>query len=354
MGEAAPRRILVIMLRRIGDVVLSTPAARALRRAFPAASIDFLAEPPAHEILEGLPFLDRVLVYGEGGRPASSLAAHARWALRLRRERYDWVVDLMGNPRSATLAALSGAAVRAGPGHVAHRWAYNRRMARSPEPCYSALEKIRMLRSIGVEADEGDWLPELRLPPGAEAGAREALARAGLPEGGPLVGLAPASRRETRRWPESSYAELGRQLRERRGARLLVFWGPGEEALAERVARGIGARAAPSPRTGSLKELAALLGLCRLVVTNCNGPKHLAVARGVPTLTIHGSSDPAAWTPPDPRHQVIREESLFCIGCRRNECPYALECLRGLDPARVAAKAASMLEPEPVSGEARR
>jgi len=90
----APRRILIIMLRRIGDVLLTAPAARALRKAFPGARIDFLAEPPAHELLEGNPDITEVLVYGQGnaarvGRLASGALKYLYWlrAVRNRRER---------------------------------------------------------------------------------------------------------------------------------------------------------------------------------------------------------------------------------------------------------------------------
>jgi ADP-heptose:LPS heptosyltransferase len=189
-----------------------------------------------------------------------------------------------------------------------------------------------------------DCLPKWQVDAAQERWAEEALAKLNL-SGGPLVGFAPASRRETRRWPAKSYAALGKALVERQGARLLVFWGPGEKELAAEVAAGIGPNAAVSPETPGLGQLAALIGRLKLLVTNCNGPKHIAVARGVPTVTIHGSSDPAAWNPPFPeRHPVARLESLHCIGCRLNDCPYNLECMRDLGFETVFQKARILLE----------
>lgn len=329
MTAPAPRSILVVMLRRIGDVLLTTPAVRALRRAYPEARIDFLVEAPAHEALAGNPDVSEVLLYRSGA---------LRELLRARARRYDWVVDFMGNPRTALLTAASGASVKAGPGHVAHRWAYTHRMPQSSEPCYSAIEKIRGLRALGVPADESDHLPSLRVSPEAEAFAARALPP------GPLIGLAPASRRETRRWPAASYADLGRRLRDSSGARLVVFWGPGERELAARVAAGVGPDALIAPQASTLGELAALLGRCRLLVTNCSGTKHVAVARGVPTLTLHGSSDPRAWNPPaSPAHAVARVEGLRCIACGLNRCPYSLECMTQLSAESVFPKAAALL-----------
>ena len=338
MSLPPPRRILLIMLRRVGDVILTTPAARALRKLYPEAELDFLVEPPCHEVLHGNPDLTRVLLYG------SAPLNYLYWLLRVNRAGYDWVIDFMGNPRTAALTAASRAPVRAGPGHVSHRWAYTHPMKQSADRArYSALEKILMLRSLGLDADAADFLPRMTGDPGSEEFANAAQRRLRLPRG-LLVGLVPASRRETRRWPAQRYAELGRMLRDKLGARLMVFWGPGEEALAREVRDGIGEGAHLSPQTRSIRELAALISRCGLVVTNCNGPRHVATARSVPTVTVHGSSDPEAWNPPDsPLHAVVRRKELHCIGCRSNSCPTQIECLRDLEAARVFAACESVL-----------
>ncbi|HAH07066.1 MAG TPA: hypothetical protein DCM05_11205 [Elusimicrobia bacterium] len=335
MTDQDPKRILVIMLRRIGDVLLTTPALRALRKAFPGALIDFLVEPPSDQLLRGETALSNVLRFDR------SFFGTLSWLGRV--QGYDWVIDYMGNPRTALLTWASRAPLRAGPAQVAHRWAYTHPMKESSVPCYSALEKIRVLRAIGLFLDETDYFPVLSVPADARQAAERAAA-ALLPGSSPLVGLVPASRKVTRRWPARHYIELGRLLRDKLAARLLVFWGPGERELAEEVARGIGADAAPAPQAPDLMDLAAALSLCRIVVTNCNGPKHIAAACGVPTLTVHGSSDPACWNPPDPvRHPFIRLESLPCIGCRKNDCPRGLECLEKLEPQAVFEAAERLL-----------
>lgn len=314
------------MLRRIGDVVLTTPAVRALKKLHPEAEVDFLAEPPSDELLRGHPGIRRVLSYSKGP------LAYAAWLWRVRAAGYDWVIDYMGNPRTAMLTALSGAAVKAGPGHVSHRWAYTHYLRESDTPYYSAREKIRVLRSLGLSPDETDCLPELPSDAASEESADLLLRRMRLPPG-PLVGFAPASRRRTRRWPAEKYASLGRRLRDELGARVLIFHGPGEESAAREIRDAIGEGAYISPRTPNLKVLASLIGRCSVFVSNCSGPKHLAVARGVATVTIHASSDPVCWNPPDlQRHPFVRREELECIGCMKNSCPYELQCLRELPP----------------------
>jgi ADP-heptose:LPS heptosyltransferase len=233
----------------------------------------------------------------------------------------------MGNPRSAILTAFSGAAVKAGPSHVGHRWAYNQPLKQSGVTHYAGEEKMRVLRSLGIEPD-ASFLPRVPFPKGK-------------PEA--YVGLVPGSRRETRRWPAASYAALGRLIYERLGLRAVVFWGPGERELAREVAEGLGEAGGMSPETRGLRELAGEMTRCRAVITNCNGPKHLAVALGIPTVTIHGSSDPVSWNPPAPDHPFIRVETLKCIGCGLNACPYKLECMTQLSPEAVYAKVAEVL-----------
>ena len=314
---APPRSILVIQLRRLGDVILTTPALAALKKRYPDAKLDFLVELPGAEAVAGHPAIDETLVYDAEG-PLGAL----RWALKLRARRYDWVIDFLANPRTALISALSGAKVTAGPAHVRRRWAYGHLLVQPETACYAALEKVRWLSSLGVALDDAPALPRLYLARRPERVEN-------------VVGLAPASRKETRRWPAAAFSELGRLLRERHGCRIKIFWGPGERELADEVARGVGAGAEPIPETRTIAELARELVACRVLVSNCAGPKHVAVALGVPTVTVHGSSDPVSWTPVHPDHRFVRREELACIGCRSNECPTKIECLRELPAARV-------------------
>ncbi|MEQ1919785.1 MAG: glycosyltransferase family 9 protein, partial [Elusimicrobiota bacterium] len=257
------------------------------------------------------------LVYDAEG-PVDAL----KWAFKIRSRRYDWVIDFLANPRTALLTALSGAKIKAGPGHVARKFAYNHRMTQSSQASYSALEKVRWLGSLGVSPEDAPALPRLMLAPRPRKLEN-------------IIGLVPPSRKETRRWPAPSYARLGRLLRDKHGCKLKVFWGPGEKDLADEVVRGIGEGAYAIGETRSISDLARELVSCRVVVGNCAGPKHVALALGVPTVTIHGSSDPVAWTPVHPDHRFVRLEELPCIGCRSNDCAYNLECMRQLPAERV-------------------
>ncbi|MDD2772318.1 MAG: glycosyltransferase family 9 protein [Elusimicrobiales bacterium] len=338
--ETAPRRILVIQLRRIGDVLLTTPALRALRASFPGARLDFLVEKPSDQALRGNPDISEILVY--------SKKDHLRWLGEIRGRGYDWVIDYLGTPRSMFMAAVSGARLRAGPEGVFWRFGYTDMMKRGQTPAYAAVEKIRMLSPFGVRQDLPDILPSIAIPPELAAESRDFLKNAGLKtaRGGkpPVIALAPESRKPARRYPPESWARVAKALAEKTGGTVFVTFGPGEKTTAERICAlaGTGARLAPEFR--DLRGLAAFFSLCDLALANCNGPKHIAVAAGTPTLTVHGSSNPACWTPPGcPQHRYVRLETLPCIGCGKNECPRGLECMTALPSDRIVEEALTIL-----------
>lgn len=335
--DFTPKKILIIQFRQIGDVLLSAPAAEVLKANFPGAKLDFLTQPPSDQALERNPAIDEVLAY-ESARPL-------KWILEVRRRGYDLVIDLMSNPRSALVTALSGARVKAGPAYTSSAWAYGVKLELKPgQREYNPFFKIDLLAQLGLKTI---FYPCPKCYPAPEdlawaAGAAAALA---LPAG-PLIAFSPASRRLTRRWPAEHYARLAALVTQRTKASVMVLWGPGERPLAEEVVRlASSPSVALAPETATLSRLSALLKQAALLVSNCNGARHIAQASGVPTLGIYGSSRPESWTPPgDPRHQAVRNESLACIACQKSDCAQGLECLKGLAPQTVFAKLEEMMK----------
>lgn len=325
----SPESILVVQLRRLGDVIVTTPALEALRLAFPRARLDFLVEPPGDQILDGNPHLNQVLRY-DAARPLAMIG-------EVRRRRYDWVLDFLGTPRSALLTALSGARLRAGPGHVFHRWAYQLRFPPPRPDRFAALVKLDSLRETFGIPPPDPVRPLFPIPEGADRRAETAWAELGLAPGEPVLAALPFSRRPTRRWPRAHVARLLCDFHRAAGARTLLFWGgPGEGAEARWIRDHAGDSVLLVPDTRDLKFLGALLRRAAAALACDNGPKHMAIALGVPTLTLHGATRPAHWNPPaDERFQTLRREELFCIGCERNLCPFRIECLAGLAPERV-------------------
>lgn len=320
---------LLIQLRQIGDVVLTTPLARILREARPDSHIAFLTERPSDQLLAGNPHIDEVILNNRRGTWRDTL----RLARRLRAHRFDAVVDCMGNPRSALLAFLSGAGTRISYPAKGRGVLYTHRVEPTRE--YAVEIKKRLLLPLGIEST---WnRPEIFLS--EEERAAGLRSREQLLDGRPsrLITIDPSHRRATRRWPAEHYGALCRRLAQELGALPVVLWGPGEETDADAVIASSAAQARKAPPT-RLREMAALIAAADLHLGNCSAPRHIAVAVDTPTFTILGSTS-AGWTYPASDHTQVAL-GLPCQPCNRNECDRDYACLRGLSPDQVYAELA--------------
>lgn len=328
--------VLAIRLRALGDVVLTTPALRALKRGHPGDALEVVTEPRYAPLLEGAEGVDRVWPVERTARASLELAR------RLRRRRYDLAVDFFGNPRSAFLARASGATTRAGYALRGRARAYHVRVARTLPPApgrreYAAATHLRLAEAVG---GIGDGL-DVRLPLGPRAGseADAVLERAGIGSPGRCVGLVAAGTWPTKTWPVSHAAALARSLMAA-GRPVLLIAGPGEERVSRAVVSlAPGVRVLPSCGVSTLVAVLARLGA---VVGTDSGPRHVAAAFGVPTVAWFGPTHPDTWTPPGPRH-ASWWTSLPCRGCDRTSCPH-WNCMPGLAPADAAELVRSHLE----------
>ncbi|GIX46477.1 MAG: heptosyltransferase [Candidatus Tectimicrobiota bacterium] len=328
----AARRILVIQFRQIGDVLLSTPLLRALRQHYPQSYLAFCAEPSPARVLKHNPFLDEVLVYP---RPATWQQAY-RFMRRLRAYRFDLVLDLMGNPRSALLALSSGARQRIGFAGLPRALCYTVRVDRQRAVQeYTVYKRLRLLAPLGITATD----LSLCLPftaQDAEA-VKGFLDGQGITPDDLLICLDPTSRVPTRQWPGEQVSRLADLLSERLGARVLLLWGPGEQDYVATLAARARSRPLLIP-PWDLSTLAALLARADLFVGCNSAPLHIAVSQGTPTLAIHGATRPGNWSPPAPQHRAIAA-GLPCQPCGKVYCgaPLHVACLRTLSAEQVFA-----------------
>ena len=298
-------RALFIQLRRIGDILMCTPAIRAFKSAHPECSLDFLTEHP--EVLDGNPYIEHVI------RVDKKVQYHPLRQIelikRIRAGRYDLVVDFLANPRSAWYTALSGVKTRLSYGYGHRRWAYNLIPQRPQGPTYAAIDKLRLLSPIGIECNDP------RLDFCVLDKERTNINAIVKDISGLLITISPVSRKEYKRWPLERFAILGDMLTRDLGASIVILAGPGEEKVADKMASLMSSK--PSvPRITRLGELGAIFEKAALHIGNDNGPKHIAVAVGAPTFTIFGRQDPISWTYPDTlRHFWISPDD-YCQDCR--------------------------------------
>ncbi|MBM4251684.1 MAG: glycosyltransferase family 9 protein [Deltaproteobacteria bacterium] len=297
-------KILVIQLRQLGDILLTTPCLRALKEdavasGAPEPEIVFLSHPMGRLVLRDNPYIDELVTY------PTDRAWWAEWALAraLRTRRFDLVFDFMNNPRSAFYARMTGAPQRLAF-TSARRPAYTLTVPKPADAGYIVREKFALLRAAGLSPRDEHlvftWAPEDALVFHEFLAAQPAVA------GAPLrVVLSATHRREARRWPLASYAALADLLVREWGAAVLWLHGPGEEAVVDEVMTMAKEQTFKMPPT-SFRGMAAFLAQCDLFVGNSNGPSHVAVAVEVPSLQLHGHTRAASWCPLTERHRAIQ------------------------------------------------
>jgi lipopolysaccharide heptosyltransferase I len=314
----------MIRLSALGDILFALEAVASLKTERPDVLIDFLVEDRFADLLTGHPQLERVLVFPRRRwrRLPASLAA-------LRAVRYDAVLDLHGILKSAGHLALARARRKLGYAPPAAREGAHRLYPRAVpivRPLHRADRGYELLRALGLRA----------------AGARPMLAP---PEKQPLFWTASERPRlvlhpgtsafaEFKRWPAEHFAELARRLRSR-ALPVAVSFGPGERALAERIAAAApGARLLDGGALG-LRGLAAVFATTDVVVAADTGPLHVAAAAGARVVALFGPKDASLYGPRGAGHAVLSRD-VPCRPCRRRTCPSPL-CVLGIGVGEVEA-----------------
>jgi len=315
------QRILVIKLRAVGDVLLSTVVTKNLRLAYPRSQIHFLTERPSLEVLKGNPYVDDVLVYDRKTMNGLSLIS------AVRRRQYDLVIDLFGNPRTALVTRLSGARRRVGFRFRGRAYAYNILAEPRGDRVHNTQFNLDALVALGVPIQDSS----LQFTFGDEDSRYvESFMPEDFSRGSFTVCINTGGGWYTKRWGLDRYALLADRLIEEFNARIVLPWGPGQMPDVEEINRRM-KRAAFIPPATTLRQLGALLKRCTIVITNDSGPMHIAAAVGTPILAIFGPTNPALQGPYGGNHVVVRNEALDCLGCNLTACPIGHPCMLGLD-----------------------
>ena len=364
-------RILLVRPRLIGDVILTTPAIRAIRRCFPDAELIYLVESLAAPVVAVNPHLTEVLVV-EYRRGWDRVRDDVRMARSLRARRIDVAIDFHGGPRSAWLTWASRAPVRVGYDIPGRMWMYTRvvRRPRGAGPRHSMLNQWDLLAAIdpalAAPPNPDDDRVEMPADPAARALVDRRLTAMGIATDDRIVVLHVSARNPFRRWPEASFAEVAAGLVRRQPHRwAIVFGGPSDREAAGRVlarARELAAEDAVRivPAEGwSLAELRALMDRASLFLGGDSGPMHIAATSDVPIVALYGPTVPAQWAPWRPRHLptlAVDSGPLPCRPCDQRACvPGDFRCFLGITPASVRAAADRALAPitTPESADAR-
>ncbi|MFI5251887.1 MAG: lipopolysaccharide heptosyltransferase II [Bacteroidota bacterium] len=334
LEKSRVQKILIIKLRAIGDVVLSTATLKNLRTAYPHARIDFLTEYYCKDVVEGNPDIDSIIAFNNKEESGLSLVR------RIRSGRYDLVIDLFGNPRSAIVTLFSGAFYRVGYRFGWRKYCYSIVVEPRGGEKHNIDFNLDALKEIDIPVI--DRTPVFPLSDDAKRFAQDFFKNKNL-LGKLVVVLNPGGGWYTKRWKLHSYAGLAKKFRKEFDAKILICWGPGEQAIAEEIRLALDGEADLTPRT-SLKELAAILERCSLMITNDSGPMHIAAAMGTPIVALYGPTRPELQGPESKKAVVVQKKDLTCLGCNLTDCPIGNPCMEELSVETVYSAAKNLIE----------
>jgi heptosyltransferase-2 len=340
----APRDILFIRLDRIGDMVLSTPALKAIKEKYPSARLSVLAAPAAAGLLDGNRNVDRVYLWEPGKGPAALLGV-----LRdLRAAGFDLAIDPHSGYEitTAVIAFLSGAAVRAGYGTRGRGIFFNLRAGAPAAGAHFSDEAFGVLKLLGME--RGSAGPELFVTREAEAGAAAMLENAGAGKSDTVVSVHPGGHYPSQRWPAERFAAMITALISRHKAWIVLVGVSAEAAVTEKVLACL----APEDRKKVIKAvdlktglLCALIGRSRLFIGNNSGPLHMAGALKIPSVSTMGPTDENRWRPLG-ADQIVLKADLPCLSCGRGRCgPH--ECMADITTEMMLESAERLLAGNP-------
>jgi heptosyltransferase-2/heptosyltransferase-3 len=340
--------VLVVDLDNLGDLLLATPAIRALRRRFPEATLDALVTEYAAPALGGNPYLGTVLTCDKG-IAEGPLWRRARLAYRIRRRRYDLGVILEAHWGYASFAELL-LAVAGVPRRIGRDLGKHRDLLTSRAPIRQQHWIDTYLEVVGLVGAAPDGQGMDAPISSADRAAAEAWAAANGLDGPPPIALFPGGNQHliSRRWRPEGFAAVGNALGQAWDAPIVIVGSEQDRAPAEEMRRRMTVRTVSAVAALSWGATGALLRRCRLFVTNDSGPLHLAAAVGTPTVVIFGPTDPAVFGPRGIPHAIVRT-TLPCSPCIRvgdfPDCPINPRelCLLSVTPDMVLAAAEPLL-----------
>ncbi|OGU69969.1 MAG: hypothetical protein A2440_06200 [Stygiobacter sp. RIFOXYC2_FULL_38_25] len=323
------KKILLIKLRGIGDVVCSTIVLDNLREDFPNAQIDFLTEKPSSYGLKGLPQINNVLIFNR-----KSLTERIKLAWQVRKSKYNLVIDFFCNPSSAQITFFSGSKIRIGFPLRGRKYAYNYFGPKERSKWHNAILHLKVLEKFGLTTK----LEKLHysLDKNSELFAKEYFSKT-FKESDFVVGICPTGSWASKKCDAKKFAEIAKLVIQKYNAKILILWGKGDEEDGEKLFNILKDKSVYAPPT-SILEMAALISGCKFLIANDSGPMHISTALGTPVLSIHGPTAPHLQGPFGDNHEWINLPELDCIICNLLECPRKHECFLELPNERIMDK----------------
>jgi heptosyltransferase-2 len=334
------KKILIIRLSSLGDIVLTTPVIKALKNKFPQAEVYFLTKSKYSLLLKNNPHLSGIMELSQKGLAGFWSTLH-----RIRNSNFDLVIDLHSNLRSFFLRNFSKAK---------RKVKYNKRRWQRLLMVYFKKIKVSSQHTVDSYLDclkdldihTLDRMPELYLDEKSEKFAEQFLV--GLPRDEILIGVVPGARWESKRWGEENFGQAIKMLNDRVEVNFLLFGNRDDQDVIKKLKSLAGdinfieAIGLPFP------QVSALISRCRTILTNDSGLMHIAVALKVPVVAIFGPTHPQLGFSPLGEKNIILCANVECSPCTlhgKRKCYQKTKiCMERISPEMVVDKVLEILK----------
>ncbi len=340
-----PRKICVIHLNQIGDLVFSLPLLKALKDNYPQAQIHSVTRPYLKELLVDSPYVDEIILREKG------LVNGWRLLKNLRRNRYDLLISLSNSGGGLFLAAWSKAAVKAG--FTSFPWDLWLDVKDEITGHHSWRHNLRLLEKLGLEVKQDNYVGLLELAQAQVLKDIKGLESFDLSGGYAVISAGTSLHRKVKSWQDEKFAEVIRQLKKQYGFNAVLVGGADNietnERIIESVSKGNngGDLVNLAGKTG-LKDLCYILKAARIFVGVDSGLMHLASSLDIPVVALFGPTDPFYVGPLNKQSVVIQKKALECVPCYLKGCEKRI-CMSQIEVEEVMDACKRLLFPFPDS-----
>jgi heptosyltransferase-2 len=341
------KSILVVNLGGIGDLLLSTPALRALKQHFSQASLYLLVAKRVREAVKDLPYVDKIFIF-ELGYPWTSSLANLRNLLSLRKQKVDLAINMrtLVSVNSAYkmrfLMQVINPGIKVGRNTSGRGGFLDIRIPETDIGDKSEMEyDIDAVEELGAAVIDKNV--DFSVDEKSLREVRDLLSRSGIGPEDLLIGIHPGGRPSCR-WAGENFVEVIKTLKNEYNAKFVITGGGADEIdLADMITAQSGPDVVPLAGRLNLSQLAALIKICSLYITNDTGPMHIAAIVNTPLIAIFGPGHLKRF---DPRNifpeAVVLYKKAACAPCNRFTCP-SMECLKAVSPEEVVEAAIRLL-----------
>ena len=338
-------RFLVVRTDRVGDVVLSTPVLEVIKSRFPESHLAIMVSPYSADLVKNNPNLDDVIIDDHKDRH-KGIKGFFMLVKEVKERRFDVGILLRPTLKLALLLFLGGIKYRIGTGYRFYQIFFNQKIYvhRKINLRHEADYNFDLLKPLGIAPQK--IFPRVYLCPEEEMFAHQIWKEFKITPEDTVVVIHPGSGNSSLNLPAKRFSEVADKLVEKVNAKIIFTGMEREKGVVNFIKNNMEHAAIDLTGRTNLRELAAVLKNCDVMVSNSTGPMHLAVALGTPTVAIFCpifAAGPIRWGPYGEGHQVILPPVPVCFKCQPKSCPH-YDCMEKIKAEQIVSKVCAVLK----------